>query len=318
MGTLSVEDKGRLVPIPLVVIGGYLGSGKTSLINHLLRNAAGRRIAVLVNDFGEVSIDAELIEGASGNVIALAGGCVCCSFGEDLVGGLRQIVQRSPAPDVIVLECSGVGLPAAVASSAALVREVQVEGIVVLVDSAEVRQQSQNRYVGETVQSQLMQADLLVLNHQDRCAPGQSTACAAWLAGAAPGVPQICSSQGLVEPSLILGLKPSGVSEPRAQEALSRWSGGTQDVRSGATKSRHPMRYGTRLVSEAIDPETLARELISQAQGRLLRAKGVVPGLDGRWWQLQIMGRRIDVRPLSEASTAHGGKLVFIEVMTGD
>ncbi len=72
--------------VPAVLIGGYLGAGKTTLVNHLLRHANGRRIAVLVNDFGEVSIDADLIVGAEGGVLSLAGGCVCCSFGSDLVG----------------------------------------------------------------------------------------------------------------------------------------------------------------------------------------------------------------------------------------
>ncbi|MBL8319631.1 MAG: GTP-binding protein, partial [Burkholderiaceae bacterium] len=81
--------------VPTVVVGGYLGAGKTTLVNELLRQAEGQRIAVLVNDFGELTIDADLIVGASGDVLALAGGCVCCSFGADLIGTLRQVLQRT-------------------------------------------------------------------------------------------------------------------------------------------------------------------------------------------------------------------------------
>ena len=93
---------------PTLIVGGYLGAGKTTLVNHLLRNAGGRRIAVMVNDFGELTIDADLIEGAEGSVLALAGGCVCCSFGSDLLGALQDVLQRQPQPDLILIETSGV------------------------------------------------------------------------------------------------------------------------------------------------------------------------------------------------------------------
>ncbi len=69
--------------LPVTVIGGYLGSGKTTLVNHLLRHAGSLRLAVLVNDFGELPIDADLIETRGEGVISIAGGCVCCSFGSD-------------------------------------------------------------------------------------------------------------------------------------------------------------------------------------------------------------------------------------------
>ena len=79
---------GTAAPLPVTVIGGYLGAGKTTLVNHILRERDGRRIAVLVNDVGELSIDDDLIESVDGNVTRLAGGCVCCSFGNDLVAAL--------------------------------------------------------------------------------------------------------------------------------------------------------------------------------------------------------------------------------------
>ena len=69
----------ELTPRPVTILGGYLGAGKTTLVNHLLRNADGKRLAILVNDFGEIAIDADLIEAQSDDVISLSGGCVCCS-----------------------------------------------------------------------------------------------------------------------------------------------------------------------------------------------------------------------------------------------
>jgi G3E family GTPase len=116
-------------PVPLVIVGGYLGAGKTTLVNHLLRHAGGRRIAVLVNDFGSVSIDASLIVGSADGVLALAGGCVCCAYGADLIGTLTTAVKREPTPHVVLVECSGVGLPAAVARTAALAPGVAIDGI---------------------------------------------------------------------------------------------------------------------------------------------------------------------------------------------
>ena len=101
--------------IPVTVIGGYLGAGNTTLVNHLLREREGRRIAVLVNDFGELSIDHDLIESKDGNVMRLAGGCVCicCSFGSDLVAALMVMPDMLPRPEHILIETSGVALPGA-------------------------------------------------------------------------------------------------------------------------------------------------------------------------------------------------------------
>ena len=136
-------------PLPTVVIGGYLGAGKTTLVNHLLRTAAGRRIAVLVNDFGEIAIDAELILGAEGGVLSLAGGCVCCTIGEDLVGALETLLTREPRPDLLLIATSGVGMPGAVAQTAGLMADLLVEGVVVLMDAETVSSAAADRYVGD-------------------------------------------------------------------------------------------------------------------------------------------------------------------------
>ena len=109
---MSADTAGAL---PTVLIGGWLGAGKTTLVNQLLRQADGRRLAVLVNDFGELGIDAGLITGASDEVLELAGGCVCCSYGADLVGTLRRVAARDPRPDALLIETSGVADPAGLA-----------------------------------------------------------------------------------------------------------------------------------------------------------------------------------------------------------
>ena len=128
--------------LPAIVIGGWLGAGKTTLVNRLLRDPGGRRIAVMVNDFGDIGIDADLIVSQDDQVMNLAGGCVCCAVGSDLVEALMALPGRTPAFDLVLIETSGVALPGAVARSVRLVPGIEVDGVVVLADAETVRARS--------------------------------------------------------------------------------------------------------------------------------------------------------------------------------
>ena len=117
---MSVMSQLDTSTLPVTVIGGYLGAGKTTLVNHLLRHAQGLRIAVLVNEFGALPIDADLIETQDENIISIAGGCVCCSYGNDLILAMLDLAKLTPAPQHVLLEASGVAIPGAIASSVGL------------------------------------------------------------------------------------------------------------------------------------------------------------------------------------------------------
>ena len=152
--------------LPLTVVGGYLGAGKTTLINALLADPAGERIAVLVNDFGDIDIDARLMDSDDADVMSLTNGCICCSLADGFAEALDRIRDLAGRIDRVVIEVSGVGDPRKVAQWGH-VPGFTLDGVVVLVDAETVRERSRDRYVGETVLSQLAGADLVVVTRAD-------------------------------------------------------------------------------------------------------------------------------------------------------
>lgn len=156
------------LPMPMTVIAGYLGAGKTTLVNHLLRNAEGRRICVLVNDFGEIAIDADLIEAREGDSLTLANGCVCCSIGGDLFRALSRVLDRVPRPDHLVIEASGVAEPARIAEVARAEPELSPGAVVVLCDAETLADRLAEPLLARTLSAQIAAADLLLLNKCDR------------------------------------------------------------------------------------------------------------------------------------------------------
>ena len=157
--------------IPLTVIGGYLGAGKTTLINQLLTGERGRRLGVLVNDFGDINIDVDLIAQHDGETLALTNGCVCCNIRDDLGAALESL--RSRKIDHVLIEASGVAQPAKIADYGLTWPGYELAGTVVLVNAKMLQSQLQDKFVGELVAAQLQQADLLVVTRDSTLANGQ-------------------------------------------------------------------------------------------------------------------------------------------------
>lgn len=192
-------------PIPVTVIGGYLGSGKTTLLNQMLRQAEDSRIAVLVNDFGAIGIDGDLIAAADGDTVTLTNGCVCCQIGSDLMTALWSVRDRPEPPDHIVIEASGIADPVPIANHA-LTPGFDLDGVVVLLDADTVRRRERDPVVGRTIRRQLAAADVLVLNKIDLISTEQLAELDTWIAHAAPGVPVLHARQGQVPMSALIGL----------------------------------------------------------------------------------------------------------------
>jgi G3E family GTPase len=152
--------------IPVTVVGGFLGAGKTTFLNHLLRT--GRvRYAVLVNDFGAVNIDAGLIAQHDGATMTLTNGCVCCSIGGGFIETLGSVLDAGVPFDHIIIEASGVGDPWRIAEIALVEPSLRLNAVIVLADATRIETLLQDARVGDTVRNQFAHADLVLLTKTD-------------------------------------------------------------------------------------------------------------------------------------------------------
>ena len=204
--------------LPLTVIGGYLGAGKTTLLNHMLSQDHGLRMAVIVNDFGAVNIDADLIRSRDGETLSLTNGCICCKGSDATAATLAMILDRAEDFDHVVIEASGVAEPGKIALNAHGFR-LPLDGVLVLVDAEQIRQQADNRYVGDVVRRQLKQADLILLNKTDLLDAEDLGEVRAFLDLAAPGTPRVETQRSAAPVSALFGT--SLTAQPRAGGALS-------------------------------------------------------------------------------------------------
>jgi len=279
-------------PIPVTVIGGYLGSGKTTLVNHLLRKAEGRRLAIMVNEFGELPIDEDLIEAQGDELISLAGGCVCCSYGSDLVEAMVRLAGLEPRPDNVLLEASGVALPGSIAGTLSLMADYSIDGIVVLADAETVRQRADDRYMGDTILRQLGDADIILLNKSDLVSAETLATTRDWIGDVATGAQVIESERSAVAPAIVLQNFERGADENRDDNP-----------------HRHAGFESRKLViDDPVNANDFAYELISD-NPKLVRAKGFVRDRDGTMKTIQIVGKRTEI---TEAPAGVASGLVII------
>ena len=262
-------------PLPVTIIGGYLGSGKTTLVNHLLRNANGKRLAILVNDFGELPIDADLIETADDDIISLTGGCVCCSYGNDLMMAMTDMAKMDPRPDHVILEASGVALPDAIGGSLSLMDGYEVGGLIVMADAETVRSRANDKYMGDTILRQLANANIVALNKIDLVDEEAIETTREWLGASAPNAVVIDTERAALPLEVVLHM--SGYQAPAVLHQSHRQLG----------------RFETRglKMDMPVDIARFAENLIA-TEPPIIRAKGFLKNRENQMKTFQLVGKR--------------------------
>ncbi len=221
--------------IPATVITGFLGAGKTTLLRHVIEHAGGRRLAIIVNEFGSIGIDSELLRGCGipaceeADIVELANGCLCCTVADEFLPAMEALLDRAEPPEHIVIETSGLALPKPLLKAfgwPSVRSRVTVDGVVTVLDgpavaaghfaddpAAVARQRAadpqldHDNPLAEVYEDQLQSADLVVLNKSDLLDEATLTRLRAEIGGALPrAVRMVAAREGRVDPAVLLGL----------------------------------------------------------------------------------------------------------------
>ncbi len=284
---------GRRVPVTL--LGGYLGAGKTTVLNEMLART-DVPIAVMVNDVGDINIDAALIRRHDGDTLDLSGGCVCCSLKNGFLEAFGQLRQRPEPPEFVVVELSGIADPRSAAGLSNTPGFV-LDSTVVLVDLDQFMElEGPESVVADAVRTQVRAADVVLLSKRDLVDQSMTARVTARVEEIAPGVPILPAASAHSAAGLI-GL---GARRP------------ILDVGSGASLFD---QYRTRTIEI---PGTTTRaaldDLLDDLPESVLRAKGIVQIETGELLLVHVVGRRRTVESLPMAESAEPTDLVVIEV----
>ncbi len=283
--------------VPVTILGGYLGAGKTTLLNRLLAGDHGRRLAVLVNDFGAINIDADLITAHDGATISLQNGCICCSISDALGDALDRVLSLDPLPDQIVIEASGVADPAKIAHYGRGWPNCRLDAIVVLADAETIRGQARDRFVGELVTRQLRGGDLVILTKIDLVDEVVLEDVHQWIKGATgEGSMVMTAAHGQIDPALVLD--PSIV--PMSREPA------VAGIDAGSLFDSFVFE-----MTEPVDQERLEAALKAWPAA-VVRVKGIVNVAGVGPSVVQRVGRRWSVEPQPDDQNPAIGRLLVI------
>ena len=272
----------RVNPIPVTIVAGFLGAGKTTLLNHILTAEHGRRIGVLVNDFGSINVDAELVSEVEDGMMTLANGCVCCAIRVDLIQAVLKLSDRPEPPAHIVIECSGVADPKSV-YEAFLEQEIRntvlVDGVLTVVDAEQVLGLPEKE--ADLARAQVAGADLIILNKTDLVDSTVLNKVEDWLSAIKPTVQILKTTHCQAPIEILLGLE-------HQQDTVSKGHASSHqhhhelDFETWSFESYNPLRLD------------FLQELLSHLPATVFRAKGFLYTTDkpADRLLLQMVGRR--------------------------
>jgi cobalamin biosynthesis protein CobW len=297
--------------IPATIITGFLGAGKTTLLRHVLETARGKRLAIIVNEFGSVGVDGETLRGCGieccpeENIVELSNGCLCCTVAEDFVPTMQALIDRADPPEHIIIETSGLALPKPLVKAfdwPSIRSRLTVDGVIAVVDAPAVaagrfaddpeavaRQREQDPSVehdnplAEVYEDQLMAADLIVLNKADLIDAATEERLKRDVAAIVPrAVKMIAAQEGRVDAAVLLGLAAAAEDDLAARPSH-------HDALDGAHEHDDFETFVVAL-PEIGDAEALLARLKAVAETHdVLRIKGFV-SVAGKPMRLAVQG----------------------------
>jgi G3E family GTPase len=303
--TDPIEFVGR-DPIPVTLLTGFLGAGKTTLLNRILTGDHGLRVGVLVNDFGAINIDAELVDGVEENTINLTNGCVCCEIRDDLVQSLEQLLSRADFIDYVILEASGVSDPEGIVMTfldRRYEKLLRLDSITCIVDAEAVFTHGENEALTNLKMRQIGFADLVVLNKVDLVGPAHVEVIHDWIGQQLNRVRVIEATRCDVALEILLAVgrfdPAHAIDETcdgRAEDQHVRHQAHAHENASAMFKT---WSYETEL---PMSIEKLRQMVRRDLPASIYRCKGIVVSADApdKRHALQVVGRRTEISELDE------------------
>lgn len=258
--------------LPMTVISGYLGAGKTTLINRLLAEDHGLRLMVMVNDFGSINIDAALLQSADEDTLALTNGCVCCTMEADLFMAIGTALDRKPRPDHLIVEASGIADPVSIANAAIAGPDMRYGGIVTLVDAGNFADLADDPQISPQILGQVQAADTVIVSKTDTIpAPLQDRL-------RDMGVPIVACTD---DPTPLAGLVLSHSTEPLMVRPVGK---------------THPGYVSWSYQGPAAPDREQIDALLRHRPKALFRLKGMISMGERGSLLVQVVGRNVDIR----------------------